>query len=108
MNGCPSGRPAWADRCARGRKAVALRMDRFPADRFRSSWGIRLALLETARVCERERPVLVASEVTTVSPAAVSLRVRMDQPVGTTGTAGSAPVTDASEAARPRTRNWLA
>jgi hypothetical protein len=54
-----------------------------------------------------ERPALVASEVTTVAPAAVSLRVRTDGPVGTTGTAASAPVTDASEAARSRNTNMV-
>ena len=39
------------------------------------------------------RPALLASEVTTVSPAAVSLRVRPDQPVATSGTSAAAPVT---------------
>jgi hypothetical protein len=42
-----------------------------------------------------EEPVLVAREVTTVAPAAVSLLVRTDQPVGTSG-GGSAPITDAA------------
>jgi hypothetical protein len=54
-----------------------------------------------------EQPALVASEVTTIAPAAVSLRVRADEPVGTTGTGASAPVTDASEAARSRDTNMV-
>ena len=53
-----------------------------------------------------EAPVLVASEVTTISPAAVSLRVRTDQPVGTSG-GGPAPVTDAKELTRAANNNLV-
>ena len=35
------------------------------------------------------RPVLVATDVTATTPAAVSLRIRTDQPVGTLGTGGT-------------------
>jgi len=45
-------------------------------------------------------PVLVASEVTTVTPAAVSLRVRTDQPVATSGTSAAGSVTDVAQIAR--------
>jgi hypothetical protein len=48
----------------------------------------------------QEQPVLVASEVTTVAPAAVSLRLRVDQPVGTSGPGGGGAVTDVNQAAR--------
>lgn len=54
-----------------------------------------------------EQPALVASEVTTIAPAAVSLRLRMDEPVGTTGTAAPATVTDAGEAAGSRNTNMV-
>ena len=53
------------------------------------------------------RPALLASEVTTVSPAAVSLRVRPDQPVATSGTSAAAPVTDVGELARATDRNLV-
>jgi hypothetical protein len=45
----------------------------------------------------QEQPVLVASAVTTIAPAAVSLRVRTDQPVGTSG---GQTITDTNAAAR--------
>lgn len=47
-----------------------------------------------------EEPVLVVSDVTTTAPAAVSLRVRTDQPAGTSGATGATPVTDANQVAR--------
>jgi hypothetical protein len=53
------------------------------------------------------QPALVATEVTTIAPTAVSLRVRTDEPVGTTGTAAPAPVTDASEAAGSKNTNMV-
>ncbi len=53
------------------------------------------------------RPVLLASEVTTVAPAAVSLRVRAGQPVGTSGTSAAAPVTDVGQLARATDKNLV-
>jgi hypothetical protein len=46
-------------------------------------------------------PVLVATEVTTITPTAVSLRVRTDQPVGTSGgaSASGGPMTDTNQLA---------
>jgi hypothetical protein len=41
-----------------------------------------------------EKPVLVATELTTVAPTVVSLKLQPDQPVGTSGSKGDAPVTD--------------
>jgi hypothetical protein len=41
-----------------------------------------------------EKPVIVASEVTTIAPSLVSLRVESGQPVGTSGAGAAAPVTD--------------
>jgi hypothetical protein len=53
------------------------------------------------------RPVLLASEVTTVAPAAVSLRVRTDQPVGTSGTSAGTPVTDVGQLAKATDKNLV-
>jgi uncharacterized protein YdeI (BOF family) len=52
------------------------------------------------------KPVLVASEVTTVAPAAVSLRVP-SQPVGTSGSNAQAPVTDTNQVASAKDRNLV-
>lgn len=53
------------------------------------------------------KPALVATEVTTVAPVAVSLRVRADQPapVGTSGT--SAPVTDVGQLAKSNDKSLV-
>src|SRR5687768_14523537 len=53
------------------------------------------------------RPVLVATEVTTTTPAAVSLRMRTDQPVGTSGTGAAAPLTDVGQVARATDKNLV-
>lgn len=47
----------------------------------------------------KAEPVLVANEVTTVAPAAVSLRVRTDRPVGTSGTSAETTLKDANQLA---------
>jgi hypothetical protein len=52
-----------------------------------------------------DEPALVASEVTTVAPAAVSLRVRTDRPVATSG--GSEAVTDVNQVAGARNNNLV-
>jgi len=53
------------------------------------------------------KPVLIATEVTANTPAAVSLRVRTDQAVGTSGSGAQAPVTDTSEVARAKDKNLV-
>ncbi len=45
------------------------------------------------------KPVLVASEVTTIAPTVVSLRTRTDTPAGTSGSGAGAIMTDAGEIA---------
>jgi hypothetical protein len=52
-------------------------------------------------------PVLLATEVTTITPAVVSLRVRTDQPVGTSGGASSGPITDANQLAAATNNNMV-
>jgi hypothetical protein len=46
-----------------------------------------------------EKPVIVASEVTTVAPALLTLKVGPGQPVGTSGSGSSAPIADAKQIA---------
>jgi hypothetical protein len=55
------------------------------------------------------KPALVATEVTTVAPVGVSLRVRADQPapVGTSGTSSSAPVTDVGQLAKSNDKSLV-
>jgi hypothetical protein len=53
------------------------------------------------------RPVLVASEVMATTPALVSLRIRADQPTGTSGTSAGAPVTDAAQVARANDKSLV-
>jgi hypothetical protein len=52
------------------------------------------------------RPVLVATEVTARTQAGGSLRIRTDQPVGTSGSTG-ATVTDAGQVARAEDKNLV-
>ncbi|RPI55378.1 MAG: hypothetical protein EHM55_08065 [Acidobacteria bacterium] len=53
------------------------------------------------------KPALVATEVTTVAPVAVSLRVRTNQPapIGTSGT--SAPITDVGQLAKSNDKSLV-
>jgi hypothetical protein len=52
------------------------------------------------------QPVLVATEVTATQSGA-SLRIRADQPVGTSGTAASTPVTDTNQLAQATDKNLV-
>jgi hypothetical protein len=52
------------------------------------------------------KPALIATEVTTVTPAVADLRVLTEQPVGTSGRgANTAPITNANEVASAKTSN---
>jgi hypothetical protein len=53
------------------------------------------------------QPALVASEVTTVAPSVVTLRVQTDQPVGTSGSSGRQPVSDVDQLARAKDKNLV-
>jgi len=52
-------------------------------------------------------PALVATEVTTIAPTAVSLRVRANQPVGTSGTGSKPTATDAEQLAKAQDKNMV-
>jgi len=53
------------------------------------------------------QPVLLAHEVTATTDAKVSLRMRAEQPVGTSGASSGAPITDASQVAAAKDTNMV-
>jgi hypothetical protein len=84
-------------------------VQKVPIAQVEREWGV-LGNEPKIRADIETRPELLATEVTANTKAAVTLRLRTDQPVGTAGTAGSgssAPITETGQVAQARDKSLV-
>jgi hypothetical protein len=80
-------------------------VEKVPIAKIERDWGF-LARDPKIKAEIETSPAIVATEVTTIAPVAVNLRVRTDQPVGTSG-ASTAPITDAQQVAGAKDKTMV-